>query len=602
MGIPSSVGKEFIAKDEQKQAAGILFVAPDGNVLVLLRSGDEANFASHWSLPGGGVDPDETAEEGAAREAVEEMGNVPVGKLRVIGTNETPTGMLFTTFGCAVKNKFAPTLNWEHVGYAWVSLDRLPMPVHPGVLSTLSDWLGISEDMKPDDWQAAKDILSEWASEGHNEPEVASDKLPDGMYAKGRRALAFDRASVRSFDQDGRMKVERSNISKATVSPYYGREIVGWQELGLDANKLYKLFRDPDELEKAKDTFNSLPILSEHVPVSAASPRKDIIIGSSGTDAAFDGTYLTNSLVFWDGKAIEDILEEEAKELSCAYHYTPDMTPGEYEGEAYDGRMTNIRGNHIALVPQGRAGPDVYVADSAPQRFEGEHTGPKLGKSKQNEVLTMAKIPARDAAVVKRALTALKPQLAQDADLDDVLELIEAVVSSESPDISEDEGDIHAFLKSKLSDEDYAQACELMKPAMDEDDDKEEDKKDMAKDEEEVPVKPDMVSKPAMDAAIAAAVERTAKNMAAARAAEKAVRPYVGELSVAMDSAEGVYKTALEMMGVKTKGIHPSAYEAILMSQPVPGAAQKKTHVAMDAKAKDDFASRFPGVRQIKTI
>ncbi len=41
------------------------------------------------------------------------------------------------------------------------------------------------------------------------------------------------------------------------------------------------------------------------------------------------------------------------------------MTPGSYNGEAYDGVMRDIAGNHVALVVQGRAGADVLVNDSA---------------------------------------------------------------------------------------------------------------------------------------------------------------------------------------------------------------------------------------------
>ena len=51
------------------------------------------------------------------------------------------------------------------------------------------------------------------------------------------------------------------------------------------------------------------------------------------------------------------------RELSCAYRYTPDFTPGKYEGTPYDFVMRAIRGNHVALVEEGRAGPDVVVAD-----------------------------------------------------------------------------------------------------------------------------------------------------------------------------------------------------------------------------------------------
>lgn len=178
-------------------------------------------------------------------------------------------------------------------------------------------------------------------------------------------AMAFDRASVRSFDTDGRLHVETSHISKATINPYYGREIPNWRELGLDPNKKYNLLRDPEELRKGASTFNNLPVLSRHVPVSVDAHQPDLVIGSTGTDASFNGQHLDNSLVFWTKPAIDDIEADKVRELSCAYRYDADMTPGEYNGERYDGVMRNIKGNHVALVKEGRAGPDVVVGDSA---------------------------------------------------------------------------------------------------------------------------------------------------------------------------------------------------------------------------------------------
>ena len=61
--------------------------------------------------------------------------------------------------------------------------------------------------------------------------------------------LAIDRASTRSFDSNGNMRfVEGSNISKATVNPYLGREInaamkgkPGWVDL--DPDHKYMLLR-----------------------------------------------------------------------------------------------------------------------------------------------------------------------------------------------------------------------------------------------------------------------------------------------------------------------------------------------------------------------
>lgn len=573
--VPQSVGKEFVAKDEVSSAAGVLFVAPDGDVLLLLRSPNEENFASHWALPGGGADDGETPEQAARREVSEEIGNMPCDGMTPLCERVTPKGMVFTTFICPVAEKFAPTLNDEHSGYAWVPIDKPLAPIHPAVADVLSG------------------PFMEWLN---NETAPAMDRMPDVLPDAGQRAIAFDKASVRSYDQDGRMKVERSTISKAIVSPYIGREIVGWKALGLDPNKTYRLLRDPEELKAASDTFNNLPVLSEHVAVSASAPRKDLVIGSTGTDAAFDGGHLTNSLVFWDGSAIQDIEDEKAKELSCAYHYRPDMTPGTYEGEAYDGVMREIKGNHVALVPRGRVGPDAYVADSAPVELVGDAAPLNSGaRNSQQEKRTMAhKIPKRDKVAVVKALNAIKPDLAQDADISDIIALVEKL-ENEGPEdgapVMEDASDIHEFLKAKLSDEDYAAACELLKPAADE--------------EEEVPaIKPDeeVVSKPAMDAAIAAATAKATNDALSAakaiREAERAVRPYVGEMSMAHDSADAVYRSAFDILGVKHKDVHPSAFPAILAAQTT-ASNKKPAPMAMDAKAKENFSSRFPDASRI---
>lgn len=164
------------------------------------------------------------------------------------------------------------------------------------------------------------------------------------------------------------MHVRESNISKANVCPYRGAEIPRWQELGLDADRVYQLLRDPAELEKAASTFNNLPVLKEHVHVTADDPRHHLVVGSTGTHAAFDGEHLKNSLVIWDQDAIDGVEGGAQRELSSAYRYDADMSPGVYNGVRYDGRMINIRGNHLALVRKGRAGADVVVGDSAMPR------------------------------------------------------------------------------------------------------------------------------------------------------------------------------------------------------------------------------------------
>lgn len=388
IGIPRHVAREFLAKDDllanaaipaglrrrpaldaaeevAGHAAGIVFVAPDGDILLLRRSADEKNYGGHWGLPGGGVEADESPEQGAVREALEEVGaEVATDSLKPMDRVRTPNGLAFHTYAVPVAEKFVPQLDGEHTGYAWASIDMLPRPLHPSIDRMLSDRVGVAQDMTPEDWDGLRRGFVRWTLEEEAEPEHrgATDSA---------LAMALDRDSVREKTRDGRLVVHRANITKANVCPYRGREIPGWESHGLDPDRVYNLLRAPDEIEKAAKTLNGVQLLMKHVPVSADDHRPNDTVGSLGTDAEFDGTYLTNSL-FVNAKGAIDLIESgEQKELSAGYHYVFDPTPGMFNGEAYDGVMRDIVFNHVALVKNGRAGPDVVVGDSA-MEWDGE--------------------------------------------------------------------------------------------------------------------------------------------------------------------------------------------------------------------------------------
>lgn len=176
--------------------------------------------------------------------------------------------------------------------------------------------------------------------------------------------LANDYASVRAYDRDGRLRVARSNISASRVNPYLGSEIPDARALGLDPDRIYRLWRHPDELAKAVPSFNSLPLLGRHVAADASDHKPNDVVGSTGSEARFTAPFLVNSLVIWAAPAIATVEDGSCRELSCAYRYRPLMRPGRTpSGEAYDGIMTALDGSHVALVPEGRAGPDVLVSD-----------------------------------------------------------------------------------------------------------------------------------------------------------------------------------------------------------------------------------------------
>jgi len=196
-----------------------------------------------------------------------------------------------------------------------------------------------------------------------------------------KNRIAFDaKASVRSKDENGFLHVGVSNLTKEVVNPYYGREIPGWQERGLDPERVYYGWRSGKELEKGASTFSGLPLLLDHHIEDAEAPQKEYRVGTVGTDARWEAPYVRAALVVTDADAIRAIEDGSMRELSCAYRYDPEWQAGTFEGVDYDFIMTNIRGNHVALVEQGRAGSDVVVADAKPR----ETTIKQLEKAMRN--------------------------------------------------------------------------------------------------------------------------------------------------------------------------------------------------------------------------
>lgn len=393
-------------------------------------------------------------------------------------------------------------------------------------------------------------------------------------YGEDRLSIAQDR-SLRSYDQDGRLHVESSNISKATVNPYYGGEIPNYRQLGLEPKKVYYLLRDPEELEKAAPTFNNLPLLNKHIPVSADEPQKEMIAGTTGSDTVFEDGYLKCSLAVWDAEAIAGIESGEQVELSSAYRYTADMTAGEFEGRHYDGVMRDIVGNHVALVDVGRAGRDVVVSDADPFH---ERKTMKL-----------------KAGAKARIQAAVQPLLAQDAELspDELLQVIGSL-NNEVRTAQDDGKELPPEnVENVGTDGDDSEDGENNSaPAEDEEPEKtaEDEAPEAPEGGAPKPAQDAAISKMAMDAAIQKAVAAERKRAQALAAAQREVAHIVGD--VAMDNAADVYKFALEQSGIDVTGVHPSAYRAMVGMLGKP-----KQPMAQDA-AKT--AEQFPGLSRIR--
>lgn len=359
---------------------------------------------------------------------------------------------------------------------------------------------------------------------------LAYDRALADATGFARDIIAFDRQTLRRFDVDGRMHVESCNISKANVCPYFGREIPNWQALRLDPNKIYRLYRDPGELERAAPTFRNLQLLMLHTAVNANDPKTDVTVGTVGTDVAFHAPYLTASIAVWTQEAIRLIESKQQAELSCSYRYRADMTPGKTpEGVDYDGVMRDIMGNHVALVEKGRAGPDVYVSDSQPLEF------PNMKRRTLAEtILKTLNIAATDALL-----------LAVDKDLEKADDEKDEGADDETPEMK--------AAKDKAAKDSSAPVSAGPKEG--------EKGKSITADSLPAMLAGYVTSEQAAQLANDAANNAVARVNALHKARED-VKPLVG--IVAMDSAEAVYRFALENAKVALDGVPAAAFGALV--------------------------------------
>lgn len=378
--------------------------------------------------------------------------------------------------------------------------------------------------------------------------------------------LALDRSN-RRIDADGRLHIDRSHISKAVVNPYYGSEIPGFEALGLQPDRVYKLLRDPVELERGAPTFARIPILSKHVPITAQSVTDDpelkkLVVGAIGSEINFAAPHLDADLCIWDAAAIAGIDTDKVRELSCAYRYVPVMMSGVFEGQQYDGRMTEIKGNHLALVEVGRAGSDVIVADENPFK-EPAMKMSRLGKALFASLCAASPVLAADSALpalvgnanrktfkkeeIKGKLLALDASLDSnklDAVLDAILDVEQEPKAVETPQAADESpaDKVRKMLAGKVDETMIADICAMMQPAAAADaDPKAEPEK---KDKPEPGMKKEEVE---------AAMDSMRQEMREAAEAAREVRPVVGDL--AMDSAVEIYGFALDHMKVDRKGV-----------------------------------------------
>lgn len=123
-------------------------------------------------------------------------------------------------------------------------------------------------------------------------------------------------------------------------------------------------FRPESEVfhEDSLASFAFVPVTDNHpAAMLTIENAKAASVGSVGERIRRDGDHVVASMVLSDKTAIAK-LDAGKTSLSCGYQCDLDAVPGITEdGERYDAIQRNIRGNHVALVDVGRAGPEARI-------------------------------------------------------------------------------------------------------------------------------------------------------------------------------------------------------------------------------------------------
>ena len=161
-------------------------------------------------------------------------------------------------------------------------------------------------------------------------------------------------------------------VLRSCVMPYALSEL---EEPPPGAPDPVMMFVDMDSMT-APDSLRSLegvPIVTWDHMWATLDGVRTVSKGNVAGSPRVNGPYIETDVLATDAQAIQDIKDRKIGEVSAAYTAKAVFEPGVFDGVPYDARQTNIRYNHIAIIPEGagRAGVDVRILNKS-KEGEGE--------------------------------------------------------------------------------------------------------------------------------------------------------------------------------------------------------------------------------------
>lgn len=168
---------------------------------------------------------------------------------------------------------------------------------------------------------------------------------------------------VRRFDYDGQItSVEKTPQGFLKVPGFATRTGVFPYR---DPNgNVRRELRHPDDVfdPTSLATLKNAVVTLDHPPVMVTPDNfKDYSQGYTTDRVDINDNLVECDLIIAGEAAIDAVENQGLRELSSGYECDMDEEPGNFEGTPYDCRQRNIRYNHIAIVKQGRAGPEARL-------------------------------------------------------------------------------------------------------------------------------------------------------------------------------------------------------------------------------------------------
>lgn len=197
-------------------------------------------------------------------------------------------------------------------------------------------------------------------------------------------------------------------INRTGVQVYTARE-VGIPGGGDDPVNVYRLEEDVFS-PAALASMEGKDVTRGHPPEMLEASNQSAYSNGHIENVRRDGENTVGDLIIKDPGLVSDVENGVLREVSCGYYCT-------FEPYLDGYKQTHLVGNHVAVVPRGRAGHDVAIKDAAVEAEKGRQNMSDFWKS----VLTAFGMAAKDAspeeldAMVATTATALDAAPAEPA-------------------------------------------------------------------------------------------------------------------------------------------------------------------------------------------